>query len=449
VRNIRWGQRGNFLSIPTDTPARDERLGWTGDINVFAPTASRLSDTRAFLSKWMDDVSDAQRPDGNIPAVVPYPGKQFGETGVGWSDAFITVPYAVWRATGDTQIVRRHWAAMQRFYDFVRASATGDGNLLEEGRASWFSGDWLSLEGVDRMREHPVIATAYFAEDTRMMAEMAAAIGDSDRARAGNELAERIRRAFTKAYLQADGRIEPGTQTAYAMALGMGLLVPGTERDAASARFLEKLAADGHHLKTGFLGTPWLLPALSSIGRDDLAMRVLLNDDYPSWGHEIRMGATTVWERWNSIGADGEFGPVDMNSFNHYANGAVGDWMFQHLGGLQMIEPGYKRACIAPLVSHPAVNHAKASLRTPYGLLASEWRRADDGLLRLSVDVPAGTEAEVVLPTANAQLVREGPNAATRAPGVRQARVEQGVLILWVGSGHYEFSVPSTAAGPH
>lgn len=444
VRNIRWGQRGNFLSIPTDTPARDERLGWTGDISVFAPTASRLQDTRAFLSKWMDDVRDAQRADGNIPAVVPYPGKAFGETGVGWSDAFVTVPYAVWRATGDARILRRNWAAMRRFQDFVQASAMADGNLLEEGRASWFSGDWLSLEGVDRLREHPVIATAYFAENTRMMAEMAAAMGETERARAGHALAERIRHAFVRAYRQTDGRIEPGTQTVYAMALGMGLLAPGAERDATAARFVDKLAADNHHLKTGFLGTPWLLPALSSIGRDDLAMRLLLNDDHPSWGFEIRMGATTVWERWNSIGPDGEFGPVDMNSFNHYANGAVGDWMFQRLGGLQMLEAGYKRARIAPLVSHPALSHAKASLRTPYGLLASDWRRAPDGL-HLSAQVPVGTEAEILLPAADPQLVREGLHTASRAAGVRQARWKNGVLHLRVGSGHYEFHVPAKA----
>ena len=440
VRNIRWGQRGNFVSIPTDTPARDERLGWTGDINVFAPTASRLQDTRAFLSKWMDDMRDAQRTDGNIPAVVPYPGKQFGETGVGWSDAFITVPYAVWRATGDARILRRNWTAMRRFYDFVQASATADGNLLEEGRASWFSGDWLSLEGVDRLREHPVIATAYFAEDTRMMAEMAAALGEAGRARDALALADRIRGAFVRAYRQADGRIEPGTQTAYAMALGMGLLAPGAQRDATAARFVDKLAADDRHLKTGFLGTAWLLPALSSIDRDDLAMRLLLNDDYPSWGFEIRMGATTVWERWNSIRSDGQFGPVDMNSFNHYANGAVGDWMFQRLGGLQMLEPGYRRARIAPLVSHPALSHAKASLRTPYGLLASDWRRAPDGL-HLSVDVPVGTDAEVLLPTPSAQRVQEGARAASAAPGVRRARWKDGVLSLSVGSGHYDFRV--------
>lgn len=448
VRNIRWSARGNFLSIPTDTPARDERLGWTGDINVFAPTAARLFDTRAFLSKWMDDVADAQRADGNIPAVVPFPDRDFGETGVGWSDAFITVPYAVWRASGDTAILRRHWPAIRRFYAFVHASATADGNLLEEGRASWFSGDWLSLEGVDRLREHPTIATAYFAEDTRMMAEMAAALGETEQAAQWQALAARIREAFVRAYRQPDGRIQPGTQTVYALALGMGLLALGPERDTTAARFVEKLAADGHHLKTGFLGTPWLLPALSSIGRDDLAMRLLLNDDYPSWGFEIGMGATTLWERWNGIGANGEFGPVEMNSFNHYANGAVSDWMFEHLGGLQALEAGYRTARIAPLVSHPAVSHARASLHTPFGLLACDWRRAEDGLW-LDVQVPVGTEAEVVLPAADQARVREGGQAALRASGVRQTDWRDGVLTLRLGSGRYRLHVPRLPVPRH
>ena len=442
VSNIRWGARGNFLSIPTDTPARDERLGWTGDINVFAPTAARLFDMRAFLSKWMDDVADTQRPDGNIPAVVPFTGHNFGETGVGWSDAVITVPHAVWLATGDTAILRRHWPAIRRFYDFMHKSATADGNLLEEGRASWFSGDWLSLEGVDRMKEHPVIATAYFAEDTRLMAEMAAALGETEQAAQWQALAARIRTAFVQAYRQADGRIEPGTQTVYALALGMGLLPPGPERDATAARFVEKLAADGHHLKTGFLGTPWLLPALSAIGRDDLAMRLLLNESYPSWGHEIRMGATTVWERWNSIRADGEFGPVDMNSFNHYANGAVGDWMFGRLGGLQIVEAGYRKARIAPLVSHAAVSQARASVKTPFGRLASAWHRAADGV-HLEVEVPVGTEVEVLLPATSPAQVREGLRTVAPGNGILGLQGKDGVLALRLGSGSYRFHVPS------
>lgn len=439
VRNIRWGQRGNFLSIPTDTPARDERLGWTGDIGVFASTACRYADTRAFLSKWLDDVRDSQRVDGNIPAVVPQPRDAFNATGVGWSDAFIAVPYAVWRATGDTRIVRRNWDWMRRYYRFVHASATDDGNLLEEGRSSWFSGDWLNLEGVDRLEEHPVIATAYFAEDTRMMAEMASAIGATADATEWTALVPKIRAAFTAAYRRPDGTIHPGTQTAYALAIGLDLVADATQRGQTAGKFVEKLAADDYHLKTGFLGTPWLLPALTGTGRDDLAMRLLLNEDYPSWGFEIHMGATTMWERWNSIRADGAFGPVDMNSFNHYAYGAVGDWMFQHLGGLQIVEPGYKKSRIAPLVGAGGLNHARCSLQTPYGLLASEWT-VSAGRLTLNVDIPVNTTAEVVVPAARADAVSEGGAPVSLAPGIKESSWRDGRLVLLVGSGHYEFS---------
>jgi len=438
VRNIAWGQRGNFLSIPTDTPARDERLGWSGDISLFSPTACRYRDTRAFLSKLMDDVRDAQKPDGNIPAVVPQPRHEFDETGVGWSDAFITVPYAVWHATGDTRIVRRNWEAMKHFYGFVHDSAMKDGNLLEEERSSWFSGDWLNLENVDRLEEHKVIATAYFAEDTRMMSEMAVAMGETKEAAEWSALVPKIREAFVAAYRHADGSIYTGTQTVYAMALGMDLIADPVQRKQTAAKFVEKLAADNYHLRTGFLGTPWLLPALSKIGRDDLAMRLLLNEDYPSWGFEIRMGATTMWERWNGIRADGSFGPVDMNSFNHYAYGAVGDWTFQHLGGLEILEPGYKKSRIAPLIGH-GLNHAECGIHTPFGLLASEWQLIN-GELKLTVTVPDNTSAEVVVPATSAESVREGKAAAASAPGVKQASFRDGYLTVLLGAGKYEFT---------
>ena len=448
VCNIRWGQRGNFVSIPTDTPARDERLGWTGDINVFAPTACRYQDTRAFLSKWMDDMRDAQRANGNIPAIVPQPRREFDETGVGWSDAFITVPYAVWHATGDTRIVRRNWDAIQRFYRFVHASATKDGNLLEEGRNSWFSGDWLSLEsGSYRLEEHKVIATTYFAENTRMMAEMAAALGETNQAAEWSTLVPQIRAAFVAKYRQADGSIYTGSQTAYALTLGMDMIADPIQREQTAAKFIAKLAADNYHLRTGFLGTPWLLPALSKIGRDDLAMRLLLNEDYPSWGFEISMGATTVWERWNSIRANGEFGPVDMNSFNHYAYGAVGDWLFQHLGGLQILEPGYKKSRIAPLIGGGGLKQAQCSIRTPYGPLASQWN-VKDNTFTLAVTIPANTSAEVVLPAESPETVTLGNVPVTSARGLKPFASTNGKLTFQLGSGHYEFTARQAQPSP-
>ena len=438
VGNIRWGQRGNFLSIPTDTPARDERLGWTGDINVFAPTAARYQDVRAFLSKWMDDVRDAQKPDGNIPAIVPQPRREFDATGVGWSDCFITVPHAVWKATGDARIVRRNWEAMKRFYAFNRHSVTHDGNFIEDGRSSWFSGDWLTLENVDRLQEHKVIGTGYFAENTRMMAEMAEAMGETAKAREWSAMLPEIRRDFTATFVKPDGTIHTGTQTAYAIALGMDLISDPANRAKAAEKFVAKLAADNHHLRTGFLGTPWLLPALGRIGREDLAYRLLLNETYPSWGFPISLGATTMWERWNSIRADGEFGPVDMNSFNHYAYGAVGDWMFGHIGGLQMLKPGYKKSRVAPLAGHGGPSAAKASLKTPYGILMSDWTW-ENGRLALAIEVPVNTTAEVVIPTTDPDKIFESGVGLRSAAGVKVLSYGKGRLTLSVGSGRYRF----------
>ena len=447
VSNIRWGQRGNFLSIPTDTPARDERLGWTGDINVFAPAAARFADTRAFLSKWMTDVRDAQKANGNLPAIVPQPRNEFDSTGVGWPDAAITVPYSVWQATGDLQIVRANWAAMKSFHAFVRASATADGDLLEQGRSNWFSGDWLSLETVNRLEEHKVIGTAYFAENTRMMAEMAAALGDTVPAAEWTALVPQIRQAFVNAYRAADGTIYTGTQTAYALALGMDMITDPAQRAQTATRFVAKLAADNNHLRTGFLGTPWLLPALSKIGREDLAMRLLLNETYPSWGFPISIGATTMWERWNSIQPNLEFGPVDMNSFNHYAYGAVGDWMFQKLGGIQALSPGYRRARIAPLVGHGGLAEARCEQLTPRGRLATEWTLAE-GVATVRVDVPANTTAIVHIPSKAGTPVTEGGVDAETAPGVAHLGRENGAALYEIGAGSYVFTSTLELAAP-
>lgn len=439
VSNIRWGLRSNFLSIPTDTPARDERLGWTGDINVFAPAAARYKDTRAFLGKWMADVRDSQKVNANIPAVVPQPLNQFDATGVGWSDAFITVPYSTWQAYGDGRMVRENWTAMKAFYQFVYNSATSDGDLLEQGRSSWFSGDWLTLETVDRLQEHKVIATAYFAENTRMMAEMAAAMGETETAAQWAALVPQIRAAFVAAYRNADGSIYTGTQTAYAMALGMDLIADPAQRELTATKFIQKLAGDNYHLKTGFLGTPWLLPALTKIGRNDLAMRLLLNEDYPSWGFPIKMGATTMWERWNSIQPSGQFGPVDMNSFNHYAYGAVGDWMFGNLGGIQALEPAYKSARIAPLIGYGGLTSARATQQTAFGQFVTEWNTTAEAMV-LKVEIPANTTARVLLPSSKGSPVYEGTDPAATATGVQFLQYENNASVYAVESGVYVFS---------
>jgi alpha-L-rhamnosidase len=434
VSNISWSQRGNFLSIPTDTPARDERLGWTGDISLFAPTANYLVDTRAFLSHWMADVRNSQFSNGNLPAVVPNPQGKLSDSGIGWSDVMITVPYSVWHAYGDVGILRENYAAMQKFFEFVRTSAGAD--LLEPGRTAFFTDDWLHLNDPT---VQGVLGTAYFAENARMMGEMAQALGDTAAATTYTKLSGDIRRAFTQAYVAADGTVAGNSQTGYALALGMGLVADPALVPKVGTKFVAKLAQTDYHLRTGFIGTPLLLPALSAVGRDDLAYTMLLHKDYPSWGYEVASGATTMWERWNSIMPDGSFGPVDMNSFNHYAYGAVGNWMFQNIGGLSAIEPGYRRSRIAPAIGG-GLTSGSGRLETVYGVLSSAWTHAA-GALELKVTVPVNTVAEVHVPADSRWAVTESGRPAGDAQAVRFLRMDGGAAVFEVGSGSYTFAL--------
>ncbi|MGC7096235.1 family 78 glycoside hydrolase catalytic domain [Amycolatopsis lurida] len=424
-QNITWGQRGNFLSVPTDTPARDERLGWTGDINVFAPTASFNQDTRAFLRKWLGDLRATQRANGDYSCIAPDPANA-GHGGVGWSDAGITVPYAVFRAFGDTATVREHYPSMKRFFEFVRGGAGPE--LIDDGRGRFE--DWLNL---DDPTPSGVLGTAYFAENARMLSEMARALGEHADADAYAALSGQVRTAFAKAFVGSDGMVSGNSQTAYALALGMNL-VPEDVRAKVADRFVEKIQASGGSLTTGFLGTPWLLPALSGSGRFDQAYALLTRQEYPSWGYEVKMGATTMWERWNSINPDGSFGDPAMNSFNHYAYGAVGQWMYEHIGGLSALEPGYRTSRIAP-VPGGGLTSGAGSFDSAYGPLKSSWRMDAEGFW-LSVDVPVNTTAEVEIPAASAT---EGGRALAEAPGVLGSSFADGVLTVTVGSGHYEF----------
>ncbi|WP_236089494.1 family 78 glycoside hydrolase catalytic domain [Antribacter soli] len=441
--NVTWGARGNFLSIPTDTPARDERLGWTGDISIFAPTANYLSDSRGFLSKWMTDVRDEQFAGGGVPSVVPSTNGAFGRSAVGWEDAIITVPHAVWNATGDAQIVRDNYAAMKRFFDYARASAGTDN--LETGRLWFFTNDWLHL---DDPTNQGVLGTAIWAQDVKMMSEMAAAIGRDAEAAEYANLYQAVRQSFTNAYVASDGTVLGNSQTGYALALGQQLITdPGRERKAGE-KFVAKLAQTNYHLRTGFIGTPWLLPALTNIGRDDLAYTMLQHKDYPSWGYEIDKGATTIWERWNSIMPDGSFGPVDMNSFNHYAYGAVADWMHQNIGGIQIGEAGYRTSIIEPHVEG-GLTSAKGTLQTVYGELSNTWRQTPDGLT-MDVTVPVNTTAQVRIPSDHPFQVTESGKPLVVRNGIQALSYDdqESRTVVTVGSGTYSFKAAAISAPP-
>jgi len=434
--NITWGQRGNFLSIPTDTPARDERLGWTGDINVFAPTAAFNQDTRAFLSKWLVDLRTTQRPNGDIASVAPEaPNMTFGGA-TGWSDAMITVPYSLFHAYDDTQAVAENFDAMRDYFEMIRAA---DDGALVKTRGGYL--DWLHL---DDPTPASVLSTAYFAEDARMLSEMAAAIGQTAYAAELATLSQDVRDAFTDRLVSADGTVSGNSQAGYALALGMNL-VPQDLRPLLAAKLVAKIKAAGGHLTTGFLGTPWLLQALSGAGQTDAAYDLLMQDTMPSWLYEVASGATTMWERWDSLRPDGSFGDVSMNSFNHYAFGAVGSWMYQNITGLQALEPGYKKSLIAPLVDGSGLTHASGSLQTVYGTLSSAWEQTDDGL-SLDIEVPVNTTAEVRVPASHVLQVTESGAPVADADGVRDVARSDGTVTLTVGSGTYHLEVHSSLA---
>ena len=430
-RNIVWGMRGNFLSIPTDTPARDERMGWTGDINVFARTAVYDMDAQTFLDKWLQDLRDTQRPNGSLPGVAPVVLGRFdgGYESAGWMDAGVHVPWTLWHAYGDTDIIRDNWTMMRKYVDFLAADSTN--HIRSAGGYL----DWLNL---DDPTPADVLDTAFVAKSTRELAQMAAAIGKDDDAAELQERYETIRTAYQDAFIGADGTVKGDSQTSYILTL-INDLEPADRRDAVIDQFVETLERRDYHLSTGFLGVDGLLPALTKAGRTDIAYRLLQNEDYPSWGYEIGKGATTIWERWNSINPDGSFNDVGMNSFNHYAYGAVGEWMYRTMAGVSSLEPGYRKVLVAPEPGD-GIDHVTFGVQTRYGKVRSAWKKVSGGL-ELEVSVPANATGEVRVPAPSRWAVTEGGRAAESADGVRFVAFEDGHAVYEVGSGDYTFSI--------
>ena len=385
--NINWGQRGNFLSVPTDCPQRDERLGWLADAQVFLPTAALNMDVAAFMTKWGDDLLDAQFPDGSYPDVAPR--LVFEREGApAWSDAGIIVPWTLWRRYGDRRIVERHWPAMERYMAYLLRH---NPDLLWTARRGNDYGDWLSV-GEHTPRE--VLATAFWAHDAQLMLEIAHELGLKDRATHYRRLRAGIVSAFNRAFVGEDARIEGDTQTVYALALHMDLLDEQL-RPRAAERLVENIARNGYHLTTGFIGVGLLCPVLSAHGHSDVAHRLLLNETYPSWGYSISHGATTIWERWDGWTEDRGFQTPAMNSFNHYSLGSVGSWLYEHVAGIRATKPGYAHVVIAP--EPGALEWARASYASVRGRITSEWQQ-DGEIFRLTVEIPPNVTATVVLP---------------------------------------------------
>jgi len=442
-RNIVWGQRSNFLDVPTDCPQRDERLGWTGDAQVFARTAAYNMDVNGFFAKWLGDVAADQDPSGSVPWVIPNPlggdSVRFAGT-AGWSDVAVIIPWTMYLTYGDRRLLERQYPSMRAWVDYARRRA-GPDLIWTPG---WQFGDWLALHSDDP--SYPgattgtdLIATAFLAHSTDLVSRTAAVLGRRNDADSYQARFQALRDAFNREFVSTTGRVGENTQTAYALAIAFDLL-PDSLIAAAAGRLARDVEARDHHLTTGFLGTPYLLHVLGATGHLGAAFALLTQRTYPSWLYPITRGATTMWERWDGIRPDSSFEDPGMNSFNHYAFGAVGDWMYQNIGGIDLdaAAPGYRHARIAPRPG-AGLTTANASIETGYGKLSTAWKLEGQRFV-LDVTVPANTSAEITMWDARLDDVREGGVSVTARDGIRAAHQRGNDVVVDVGSGNYSFA---------
>jgi alpha-L-rhamnosidase len=412
--NIVWGQRGNFFSVPTDCPQRDERLGWTGDAQVFCRTALFNMEAARFFTKYVTDMVDAQLDSGSFPDVAPNCGyharkvnKMKGKEWVrpysaGWADAGIIIPWTLYQAYGDKEVLETSYDAMVTYMGYLNGLSVD--RLIPEPLTRGH-GDWLSLDA-DTPKD--VLSNAYYAYSTDLMARIAAALGKAEDAQLYRERAERIKSAFQAKFVAPDGKIKGETQTAYAAALYMGLLTE-TQARLAARHLADDVERRDFHPTCGFLGIGYLLPALSEYGYSDVAYRLLLQESHPSWLSQIAAGATTMWERWDGWTAERGLHPDRrMNSFNHFAFGSVGEWMYRYMAGINTDpdRPGYKHIRIRPRPD-PGMTRVHAEYESLYGTIVSSWRLEGD-VFRLQVSIPAGATATVTMPDGETHDVGSG-----------------------------------------
>jgi alpha-L-rhamnosidase len=432
-QNIVWTQRANFISVPTDCPQRDERLGWSGDAETFVRAATYNADVAAFFTKWLVDFEDGQAPDGAFPDVAPFVAGQKGIPA--WADAGTICPWTIYNVYNDKRLLAKHYQAMAKWVDHCCKNSN---NLLRPAKGY---GDWLSINADTPL---DVVATAYFAHTTRLTADAARALEKNDDARMYDELLRQIKQAFNAAYVGPDGRIKGDTQTCYLMALAFDLL-PNRLREKAIMHLVADIKSHNNHLSTGFVGTSLLMPTLSATGNTPLAYRLLLNDTFPSWGFSIKHGATSIWERWDGWTSEAGFQSPVSNSLAHYSFGAVGQWLFQTVAGIDTLEPGFHRILIRPQPAE-GLTWVKAGYHSLHGKITSEWK-IESGKLTLTVTIPANTMATVYLPVADSAAVSEGARSAASAQGVKFLRTEGGESLFEVGAGEYLFSIRQESKG--
>lgn len=427
--NSVWSQRSNFFGFPTDCPQRDERLGWMGDAQVFWPAAAYNMDVEAYTARVMGDVRSEQGKKGNFPDVIPPFMPGYETSSPGWADAGIILPYVAWRQYGDTGVIADNWDAMDRYLAWIH---TNNPDLLWKKSRGADYGDWLSVDGKtpqEATTPKDLIGTAYWAADAAMMAAMAQAIGRAADAARYRQLCSSLRESFKAAYVRADGLVGNGSQTGHVLAIRFGLL-SDRERLGAGKYLAADIARRGNTLSTGFLGTPHILDALAEAGQEEMAITLLQQRNYPSWGYMVDKGATTMWERWNS-----DTGDVSMNSYNHYAFGAIGSFLYRRIAGIDAIEPGFGRVRIAPIFDR-RLKKAGAEYKSSSGLIRTAWE-IDGSKLSLEIGLPANVTGEVSLPAAPSRIWKDGKRLPS---GAKVTRAGSG-STLEIASGCHRFDL--------
>lgn len=437
--NILWGQKGNFLDVPTDCPQRDERLGWTGDAQVFIRTAAYNMNVVPFFEKWLKDLMADQLPNGGVPHVIPHVLRPTDHSSAAWADAAVICPWTLYECYGDTRVLEVQYESMKAWVEHVRAQ--GDNEFL--WNTGFHFGDWLALDapGDSCLGATPsdLIATAFYAYSSKLLAKAADALGKRDDAERYAALSQKVAEQFRREFVTPSGRVAAPTQTAYVLALMFDLLEE-KDREPAAAKLAKYIEDNKDHLTTGFVGTPYLCFVLTRYGYTDLAYRLVLQKEYPSWLYSVTKGATTIWEHWDGIKPDGTFWSDSMNSYNHYAYGAVGDWLYRVACGIDTDErkPGYKRIRIEPQLG-AELSFAEASFESMYGTVKVRWEKLPDGRLAVDVVIPPNTDAHVALPGAALAAATESGSKLETAEGVRSAVQEGRDVRLELGSGSYRF----------
>ena len=437
--NIQWGQKGNFLDVPTDCPQRDERLGWTGDAQVFSRTAAFNMQVNNFFAKWLKDVAADQSADGRVHHVVPNVLHQNDGGSAGWADAATVIPWNMYLAYGDKKILEQQYASMKAWVGFMQKNSTG--YLWNKG---FHFGDWLFYRPDDdnmgraAVTEKYLIAQCFFANSTQLLIYAANVLGKKEDVNIYSQLLQKIKDAFIKEYVTSTGRLTSGTQTAYVLALQFDML-PDSLRKQAAERLVQNIKDYDNHLTTGFLGTPYLCHVLTRFGYTDVAYTLLMQETYPSWLYPVKMGATTIWERWDGQKPDGSFQSPGMNSFNHYAYGAIGDWMYRVIAGIDTDDSGagYKQIKIKPHTGGK-LTEASATLQTYYGNIGSHWK-LKEGEMQLEIEIPCNTSATVYIPANNIDAVKENGQAISSVNGIQVVGKEENYIIIKIGSGKYKF----------